>query len=131
MKKPPKVIKKRAASKKVASKSAKPAVRRAAKVTQLPDDPLLRHKKLSADRLVGAADGYLARRRVEALTERARATTGIPTVPPVAGSSNWVQLGPMAIPNGQTYSSARVLVTGRVTAIAIDPLATNHIFIGT
>ena len=56
---------------------------------------------------------------------------GVELVQPVAGTSNWVQLGPTAIPKGQTYSSARVLVTGRVTAIVIHPTSTNVIYIGT
>ena len=49
-----------------------------------------------------------------------------------AGVTHWVQLGPTAIPNGQTqiYSSARVLVTGRVTAIVVDPLDPKTIYIG-
>src|SRR4051812_5547275 len=38
------------------------------------------------------------------------ATGGFAPVAPIAGTSNWVPLGPTAIPNGQTYSSARVLV---------------------
>jgi photosystem II stability/assembly factor-like uncharacterized protein len=50
---------------------------------------------------------------------------------PVAGISNWVQLGPTVIPNGQTHTKARVLVTGRVTAIVVDPTNTNIIYIGT
>jgi photosystem II stability/assembly factor-like uncharacterized protein len=49
-------------------------------------------------------------------------------VAPVAGTSNWVQLGPTAIPNGQTYSPARVLVTGRVTGIVVDPTDANVIY---
>ena len=50
---------------------------------------------------------------------------GVGMVAPVPGISNWVQMGPTAIPNGQTYSAARVLVTGRVTAIVIDPTSTQ------
>ena len=61
----------------------------------------------------------------------ATAPAGIEMVAPVSGTSNWVQLGPTAIPKGQTYSSARVLVTGRVTAIVVDPTNTNIIYIGT
>jgi len=61
----------------------------------------------------------------------AAAPGGIEMVAPVAGTSNWVQLGPTAIPNGQTSSAARVLVTGRVTAIVVDPTNTNIIYIGT
>ena len=51
-------------------------------------------------------------------------------VAPVAGMSNWVQLGPTAIPKGQTYSSARVLVTGRITSIAVDPVNPNTLYAG-
>lgn len=51
-------------------------------------------------------------------------------VAPVAGVSNWVQLGPTAIPKGQTYSPARVLVTGRITSIVVDPTAPNTIYCG-
>jgi photosystem II stability/assembly factor-like uncharacterized protein len=61
----------------------------------------------------------------------ATAPAGVEMVAPVSGTSNWVQLGPTAIPKGQTYSSARVLVTGRVTAIVVDPTNTNIIYIGT
>jgi hypothetical protein len=51
-------------------------------------------------------------------------------IAPVPGVSNWVQLGPTAIPKGQTYSAARVLVTGRVTSIAIDPSNPNIVYCG-
>ncbi len=37
----------------------------------------------------------------------------------------------MAIPFGQTYGGARVLVSGRVTSIAIDPTAADTIYLGT
>jgi hypothetical protein len=69
----------------------------------------------------------LARRRALSTA----APGAIEMVAPVPGTSNWVQLGPTAIPGGQTYSAARVLVTGRVTAIVVDPLNTNIIYIGT
>lgn len=49
---------------------------------------------------------------------------------PVPGTSNWVQLGPTAIPKGQTYSPARVMVTGRVTSIAIPSNAPNTVYLG-
>jgi photosystem II stability/assembly factor-like uncharacterized protein len=61
----------------------------------------------------------------------ATAPGGVELVAPVLGVSNWVQLGPTAIPKGQTYSASRVLVTGRVTAIVVDPTNPNIIFIGT
>src|SRR5262245_12872459 len=58
------------------------------------------------------------------------ASTGVEEIAAVSGISNWVQLGPTAIPNGQTYSAARVLVTGRVTAIVIDPTNTQTLYLG-
>jgi photosystem II stability/assembly factor-like uncharacterized protein len=51
-------------------------------------------------------------------------------VAPVAGTSNWVQLGPTAIPKGQTYSSARPFVTGRVTSILVHPTDPQTIYVG-
>jgi hypothetical protein len=73
--------------------------------------------------------GAPVRARRRALS--AAAPGGIEMVAPVAGTSNWVQLGPIAIPNGQTYGGVRVLVTGRVTAIVIHPTNPNIIYIGT
>lgn len=83
----------------------------------------------------------MARMRLAALEEakpvgtppgdRGLGVAGPQGVAPVLGSSNWVQLGPTAIPNGQTYSAAKVLVTGRVTSIAIDPTDRNTIYVGT
>ena len=97
-----------------------------------PDDPLLRHKKLSVDRLIGTEDGRLAGRRVAAFEQRARmGGRAVPMLPPTPGGSNWVQLGPMAIPNGQTYSPVRVLVTGRVSAVAPNPTTPTTLYIGT
>jgi len=61
----------------------------------------------------------------------AAAPGGIAMVAPVVGSSNWVQLGPTVIPNGQTHTAARVLVTGRITAIVVDSTNTNIIYLGT
>ncbi len=55
----------------------------------------------------------------------------IDTTPPAAGISNWVQMGPTVIPKGQTYSPSRVNVTGRITAIVVDPTNPNIIYIGT
>src|SRR5206468_2024533 len=54
-----------------------------------------------------------------------------PPAAPVVGVANWTQVGPIAIPNGQTYSAARVLISGRVTNIAVDPSAPDTIYLGT
>lgn len=45
--------------------------------------------------------------------------------PATPGASNWIELGPTGIPNGQTYGGARVIVTGRLTEVvqhSTDPL---------
>ena len=104
----------------------------------LPDNPLLRHTeaKASLSHLGGGDPKRAEERAVAIVTTEAMGTTALALpgngpVPPQVGANNWSQLGPMAIPNGQTYSAARVLVSGRVTAIAIDPTATNTIYIGT
>ena len=66
--------------------------------------------------------------RSRALSDAAPA--GVEMVPATGGASNWVQLGPTASPTARR-TAARVLVTGRVTAIVVDPDSTNTIYIGT
>lgn len=87
-----------------------------------PDDPLGRHEALKADREFGSEGQSLAHLRLTAL-EHARAM-------PTSVEGQWVQLGPMAIPGGQTYSTTRVLVTGRITSIVVDPTDSNTIYVG-
>jgi hypothetical protein len=52
-------------------------------------------------------------------------------MPVNAALPNWTPLGPLAVPNGQTYGGARVLISGRVTAIAPHPTNGDRIYIGT
>jgi photosystem II stability/assembly factor-like uncharacterized protein len=73
-------------------------------------------------RRVGSKKGSQADLRMRALAEARPSVLGPAPSPAVPGAGNWVPLGPSAIPKGQTYGGARVLVSGRVTAIAIDPL---------
>src|SRR5689334_13538028 len=155
----------------------------AKKASPPPDDPMLRHEELDADRQIEGEEEEvpgasllaavavvkgkrpppaarkakgpkgttqrLAAMRLSALgqsrqmpghdhsapmparTRVMSATGGVELIAPVSGVSNWVQLGPTAIPKGQTYSATRVLVTGRVTAIVVDPTNSNIIYIGT
>jgi photosystem II stability/assembly factor-like uncharacterized protein len=105
-----------------------------------PDDPLQRHSETEADLALSAAPSadsmtpgrlrLAALQFAQTMASPAPETPGGGTVPPTSGGSNWTQLGPLAIPNGQTYGGARVLVTGRVTAIAIDPSAPDTIYLG-
>src|SRR5215204_4614961 len=45
------------------------------------------------------------------------------TGPPQPTGPQWRSLGPWTIPNGQTYGSSRVNVSGRIAAIAVDPIS--------
>jgi hypothetical protein len=58
------------------------------------------------------------------------AVPGPPTGPPTGTGPQWSSLGPTTIPNGQTYGSSRVNVSGRVAAIAIDPSKPAHVLCG-
>ncbi len=55
------------------------------------------------------------------------------TAPAMAIQAGWRPIGPFSIPHGQTYGSgpgSRPSVAGRISAVAIDPGAANHILIG-
>jgi photosystem II stability/assembly factor-like uncharacterized protein len=88
----------------------------------------------SAQPIADVAGEQMAASRLVALQGAAviapGAAAGAPPTPPATGSNNWTPLGPMAIPFGQTYGGARVLVSGRVTAIAVDPATPDTIYIG-
>ena len=45
-------------------------------------------------------------------------------------SSNWIELGPDPIPNGQT-TGVSVAVSGRTTAIVVNPTNANIVYVGT
>jgi len=108
------------------------AVRRAPKsrraVRALLAPPLTTDRAQVASRRLTALEHARASSRVEnggpvrALAVTGAAPGGVPPPPvaPVSGANNWVQLGPTAIPNGQTYGSSRVNVSGRIAAIAVD-----------
>lgn len=75
-----------------------------------------------------------ALRRLQALEERDAAdrAAAIGMAMPVdVTRPNWTPMGPLAVPYGQTYGGARVLISGRVTAIAPHPTNVNRIYIGT
>ena len=63
----------------------------------------------------------LAKLRAAAIRATRREVLSPLASPVVPGASNWVQLGPTAIPAGQTYGGARVLVSGRITDILVSP----------
>jgi hypothetical protein len=50
--------------------------------------------------------------------------------PPTATGPQWRSLGPATITNGQTYGASRVNVSGRVSALAVDPSNGSHVLAG-
>lgn len=53
--------------------------------------------------------------------------------PPPNPPAQWRSIGPFNIPNGQTYGTgpgSRVAVSGRVSAIAVDPSNPRHVLVG-
>jgi photosystem II stability/assembly factor-like uncharacterized protein len=77
--------------------------------------------------------GSLAELRLQALSA-AQAMAPLEETaltPATLGASNWVELGPTAIPNGQTIGGARVIVTGRVSDIAQDPTDAAVLYVAT
>ncbi|WP_250285044.1 MULTISPECIES: WD40/YVTN/BNR-like repeat-containing protein [unclassified Frankia] len=50
--------------------------------------------------------------------------------PPTAGEPQWRSVGPSTVTNGQTYGSSRVNVSGRVSALAVDPSSPAHVLAG-
>jgi hypothetical protein len=42
----------------------------------------------------------------------------------------WQSLGPSRIPNGQTYGTNRIDVSGRVACISVDPSDAKHVLVG-
>jgi photosystem II stability/assembly factor-like uncharacterized protein len=106
------------------------------KLTQRPiDNPRLRNQASRMDMSVASSDELPGELRLLAL-ERVSGELNV-SVPPIPGGSNWVQMGPTAIPDGQTISTyynkpnIPALVTGRITAIVIDPVDPNIIYVGT
>jgi photosystem II stability/assembly factor-like uncharacterized protein len=85
----------------------------------------LRHSATTAELYSKSESRSISNLRLEALKHAEDMITTDPEI------YNWVQLGPTAIPHGQTDSSSRVLVTGRVTAIAVDFTDPNVIYLGT
>lgn len=50
---------------------------------------------------------------------------------PTAVGPQWRSIGPTTIPNGQTYGSSRVNVSGRIASVIADPANPAHILVGT
>ncbi|MFN7920350.1 MAG: hypothetical protein U0Q16_09650 [Bryobacteraceae bacterium] len=115
--------------KKAAPKKKSAARKKPARKPEPSDQPGRRFRELAQDRRFGSEGKNLARLRLAAVGAREAMRRGTARAIPVPGASNWVQLGPMAIPNGQTNSDARVLVSGRITGIAVGPSSPATIYV--
>ncbi|HEX3231932.1 MAG TPA: hypothetical protein VHQ95_23330, partial [Pyrinomonadaceae bacterium] len=49
---------------------------------------------------------------------------------PSAGGA-WIPIGPTSIANGQSLSAGNTAVSGRVTAVVVDPTNPNNVYLGT
>jgi photosystem II stability/assembly factor-like uncharacterized protein len=112
----------------------RPSVKRKQPLESLVDRPDQRHYELIQDRRFGSEGKNLAQLRLNALREKTAAVarrSGTTVSPLSLGANNWVQLGPTVIPNGQgsSTSGARVNVTGRITAIVVDPMSPSTIYL--
>jgi photosystem II stability/assembly factor-like uncharacterized protein len=114
---------------------------------RLEDNPLLRHRSTMSDLFPKDKKIPLGKLRVNALERTGKMLPKTPLVehkfsaPPTSGASNWVQIGPTAVPGGQTLSTyyypnftrerpTTAIVTGRVTAIIVDPSDPKIIYLG-
>ena len=88
------------------------------------DDPARRFGELFQDLQFGSKKtekfAYLRLTAIEA-TRALSPINESNMTPATPGGSNWIELGPTAVPNGQTYGGPRVLVSGRVTEIVQHP----------
>ncbi|GAA1444822.1 WD40/YVTN/BNR-like repeat-containing protein [Leifsonia poae] len=50
--------------------------------------------------------------------------------PPTRTGPQWRPLGPATITNGQTYGASRINVSGRASALAVDPARPDHVLVG-
>ena len=80
--------------------------------------------KKFAGAIIDAANA-LAKKAPRARKRAARGAAAAPLAPP-----SWQSIGPSNIPNGQTYGTNRVDVSGRVSCIAVDPGNAAHLLLG-
>lgn len=96
-----------------------------------PDQPLgPQARRLRRGQKVGGVAGAEASPYLAAFQRKEQMAREAPAV---AIPQGWRPLGPFSIPHGQTYGSgvgSRPSVTGRISAVAVDPGNANHILSG-
>ena len=93
--------------------------------------PIRKTAKRPAKRKAGGQPAAkLAKRLMEAAAALEESTATAAPGAAAAAAPLWRFLGPKVIPNGQTYGSNRVAVSGRVSCVAIDPSNRRHLLCG-
>jgi hypothetical protein len=86
--------------------------------------------KSFASAIISAAAAISRRPRKAARRSAKPRMAAAPAGPAAAITAGWQFIGPSVIPNGQTYGTNRVEVSGRVSSIAVDPNNPKHILLG-
>src|SRR5262249_52863340 len=77
-----------------------------------------------------APDPRLRQFGMEQLARQERGNKGNGGLAPETGPT-WNELGPRPLPNGETESGTTAAVTGRVSAVVVDPTNSNIVYLGT
>jgi len=119
------------------------------KIEIVDDDPLRRRIETTSD--IAKTNQRISLLRLKALNQAKKMPTSYDNISPtfpqeeqyiysqkaVHGKSNWLQIGPTVITDGQTlstyyrYANIPTLIAGRVTSIVTDPKDKNIIYVGT
>jgi photosystem II stability/assembly factor-like uncharacterized protein len=102
-----------------ARKSRKPAAEASGADDARPEPAAMAQPAIGSAYMEAAASGAPERER-----------SGAPAGPPTQTGPQWRSLGPWTIPNGQTYGSSRVNVSGRISSVAVDPSNPAHVICG-
>src|SRR5262245_1524046 len=81
-----------------------------------------------ATSIAKAATALTKRRKPGSKRPKAKRSKLAP--PPAGPPGVWQEIGPREVPNGQTYGTSRVDVSGRVSSIAVDPSDPTHLLLG-
>ncbi len=82
-------------------------------------------------RLAGTTGEYMSQSEGQSVSNVRILSSEYTQQMPIVNEYDWLQLGPTCIPFGETDSPARVIVSGRITSIVINPKKPEIIFVGT
>lgn len=97
---------------------------------QKPKETTEETPKAYANAFLEMAESLRASQAPEVMMAATQPEAGPQMSPPTGTGPQWRFLGPIRMPNGQTYGDTRIDVSGRVSAVAINPSNSNHILCG-